>query len=69
MREILESRNLGEVTLAAEDDICREINQLYMSFRNLLSDYKFIQNDFMHKGKSDIIATIDLAESCILFNG
>ena len=40
-----------------------------MSFRNLLSDYRFIQNDFMQKDKSDIIATIDLAESCILFNG
>ena len=42
MREILESKNLSEVTLVDENDTCMEINSLYVSFRSLLSDYKFI---------------------------
>ena len=42
MREILESDNLSEVTLGAERDTCKEINQLYVSFHSLISDYKFI---------------------------
>ena len=70
MREILESENLGEVRLREGDkNTCEEITQLYTSFNNLISDYKFIQNDFMKKDKPDIMAAIDLAEACLLFNG
>ena len=69
MREILESDTLNQVSLGNERDTCKEINQLYESFHSLISDYKFIQNDFMSKNKSDVIAVIDLAEACMLFNG
>ena len=69
MREILESDTLNQVSLGNERDTCKEVNQLYESFHSLISDYKFIQNDFMSKNKSDVIAVIDLAEACILFNG
>ena len=39
-----------------------------MHFNDLISDYKFTQNEFM-KQESDVIALIDLAQACVLFGG
>lgn len=47
---------------------CADIKRLQEKFSDLISDYKFTQNDFM-KQESEVIALIDLAEACVLFSG
>lgn len=69
MTEILQDESLEVVSLDNHStDRCREIKSLQDHFSALISDYKFTQNAFM-KQDSDVIALIDLAESCVLFSG
>ena len=45
--------------------VCAEITELYSLFNNILTTYKFQNNDFMNK--SDEMAIIDLADACSIF--
>jgi hypothetical protein len=56
------------VHLDSSSGKCKEISDLQDSFKDLISDYKFTQNEFM-KQESDVIALIDLAQACVLFSG
>ena len=68
MNEILQEDNYNEVQLDSSSGQCKEIKDLQKKFSDLISDYKFTQNEFM-KQESDVIALIDLAEACVLFSG
>ena len=68
MNEILQEDNYNEVQLDCSSGQCKEIKDLQKKFSDLISDYKFTQNEFM-KQESDVIALIDLAEACVLFSG
>lgn len=70
MTEILQDENIGAISLDSGDskDRCADIKNLQEKFSDLISDYKFTQNDFM-KQESEVIALIDLAEACVLFSG
>jgi len=70
MRDILIARQksnvLGDLN-KEEVDTCAEINELYDLFQSLISNKRFIVNDFMKK--EDALAVIDLAEACNMFEG
>lgn len=42
-----------------------EIKNLYELFSDLISNKKFMKNDFVNK--SDVFAVIDLAQACTMF--
>ena len=67
MNEILQDDNFDEVSLG-QGGGCEEIAKLQAQFSDLISDYKFTQNEFI-KQESDCIALIDLAQACVLFGG
>lgn len=62
MREFLKpGHSAGDANLLNEQShTCKEIIQLQKQFTDLISDYKFTQNEFM-KQESDVVALIDLA--------
>lgn len=60
MMEILQQDNYDSVNLDSKVGTCKEISDLQEQFNDLISDYKFTQNEFM-KQESDVIALIDLA--------
>ena len=68
MNEILSEENYNEVHIDSSSGECKEIEDLQNQFSDLISDYKFTQNEFM-KQESDVIALIDLAQACVLFSG
>ena len=68
MHEILQAENYNDVSLDTSSGKCKEIKNLQDQFSDLISDYKFTQNEFM-KQDSDVIALIDLAQACVLFSG
>ena len=47
---------------------CIEIYDLQDVFKKLISNKKFSNNDFL-KQNSDVLAVLDLAEACNLFDG
>ena len=69
MTEILQD-DINAVSLDTGDAEGKsaDIKSLQEKFSDLISDYKFTQNDFM-KQESEVIALIDLAEACVLFSG
>ena len=68
MNEILQEDNFNDFNLDSKDGKCKEIMDLQDQFSELISDYKFTQNEFL-KQESDVIALIDLAQACVLFSG
>lgn len=48
-----------------DKDTCREIQELYKLFQDLISLRKFANNDFMKL--PDALAVIDLAEACHMY--
>ena len=47
MTEILQSDNVDDVNLDSSQGKCKEICKLQAEFSDLISDYKFTQNEFM----------------------
>ena len=62
MNEILQSNNLNDALTPNQNDeeTCREIKELQEQFSNLMSDYKFTNNELMNQD-NDVIALIELA--------
>lgn len=60
MTEILQGDSYDQINLEGSSAGCKEIGDLQTQFSDLISDYKFTQNEFM-KQESDVIALIDLA--------
>jgi hypothetical protein len=65
MKIIVESEH--DVELVDDEETSKELKDLYIVFKDLISTKKFENNNFM--SKPDALAVIDLAESCNMFDG
>ena len=66
MLDVMNAETLGELTEVKPS--CFEIANLQDVFKKLISNKKFSNNDFL-KQQSDVLAVLDLAEACNLFDG
>jgi len=64
MLEILATGNYNE-GLKEHENNPKEFRMLYSIFQSLISDKKFQQNK---QNKSDALAVIDLAETCLIYD-